>query len=147
MQKAHGREAFYEMLMNVTRILIDDPIRDSMICNNQREEIKEGNSLDYTPENPALIDWSLTTKINRVGVISSFLSQEGFDFGDSLKVIEERLAFIKSVKKSHDLLCEKYDNYQSLSIFNQTIQDIVQNVHKVSKKEIKQKGNTSSLIF
>ncbi|CAI2384256.1 unnamed protein product [Moneuplotes crassus] len=147
MQKSHGNEAFYEILMNVTKILIDDPIKDSMVCDNQREEIKAENSLNYTLENPELINWSLTTKQNRVSVIRSFLEQAGFDFNYNLNVIEEKLVFFKSIKKSHDELSSKFDNYQSIVILNQTIQNIVQNFYKISRREIRQKGNTSSLIF
>lgn len=147
MQKSHGSEAFYEILMNVTKILIDDPIRDSMVCNNKREEIKAENSLNYTLENPEIINWSLTTKQNRVSVIRSFLEQAGFDFKYTLNIIEERLVFFKSIKKNHDELSTKFENYQAVAILNQTIQNIVQNFYKIPKEEIKQKGNTSSLIF
>jgi hypothetical protein len=147
MERIHGDEAFQDILINVTKSLIDDPIRDSMVCNNQREEIQNEERLDYKIDNPQLIDWSLRTKLSRLSVIKSFLHQAGIDFERYLKDVEEKLVFFQAVKNGHDELCVHSDNYQSLVIFNQTIQEIVKNVHKISKTEIKQKGTTSSLIF
>lgn len=147
MEKAHGDEAFQDILINVTKTLIDDPIRDSMVFNNQREEIQTSpsslsineNKLDYKIDNTQIIDWSLRTKLSRLSVIKSFLNRAGIDFERYLRDVEEKLIFIQAVKNGHDSLCSHSDNYQSLVIFNKTIQEIVKNVHKTSKKEIIQK--------
>lgn len=147
LRRSYTEETFRELLMNVTKNLIDDPIRDSMVCNNQREEVDKSDRLDYITDNPAMIDWSLNTKLSRVNVIKSFLEQAGFDFEESLNEVEEKLVFFQAIKRNHDELCKITNHYQSLTLLNKTIQDIVANVHKVSKEEIRQKGTTSSLIF
>ena len=147
MMRSRGDESFQQILMNVTQMLIDDPIRDSMVCYNQREEIKSEDRLDYITDNPAMIDWSLNTKLSRVKVINNFLNGAGIDFLESIRSVEEKLIFFQAIKKKHDELCKIHNNYQSLTLFNQTIQDIVKNVHKITKQEIKQKGTTSSLVF
>lgn len=145
MEKAHGDEAFQDILINVTKTLIDDPIRDSMVFNNQREEIQNEHKLDYKIDNTQIIDWSLRTKLSRLSVIKSFLNRAGIDFESYLRDVEEKLIFIQAVKNSHDSLCSHSDNYQSLVIFNKTIQEIVKNVHKTSKKEIIQKVRSKTL--
>jgi hypothetical protein len=60
--------------------------------------------MDYITDNPAMIDWSINTKLSRVQVVQNFLEEANIDFSDYLKMVEEKLIFMKSVKTSHDAL-------------------------------------------
>jgi len=147
MKRSHGDESFQEILMNVVKLLVDDPIRDSMVCNNQREEISNEKKPDYKLANPKIIDWSLETKLQRVKLISKFLNRAEIDFVEILKTTEQKIVFFQTIKKKHDELCTLHNNYQSIILFNETIRELVRDVHKVSEQEIKHLGNVSSHVF
>lgn len=102
MIRSHSDESFNEVIINVIKRLIEDPIRDSMVCNNRREEVGGEKRMDYITDNPAMIDWSIKTKLSRVQVIANFLEEADVDFSEYLKMVEEKLVFMRSVKNSHD---------------------------------------------
>lgn len=146
LMNSRGAKAFEEILINIIHKLVDSQIQDNMVCEVEREDIGD-TSYKYVPSDTGIVMWSLNTKLRRLSTLKTFLTDSEIDFVQLLRKAEEKVIFMTRIKANHDELSKQDNNYTSLEILNQTIQEIVKNVHLMSKEQIKQKGSTSSLVF
>ena len=147
LMNSRGGKAFEDIIDGIIKKLVDLPIQDNMIYEVFREDVEENGDLNYKPSDMGMIAWSLNTKLKRLNILKNFLNDSDIDYNLTISRAEESVVFMISIKRNHDEICRLDNSYQSIEILNQAIQEIVKNVHKISREEIKQKGTTSSLIF
>ena len=148
LMNSRGAKAFEDIVEGIIKKLVDLPIQDNMIYEVFREDVEDENKLRYSPSDMGMIAWSLSTKLKRLSILKNFLWDSEVDFNLNIRWAEEKVVFLSSIKRNHDEIWRDQDShYQCKEILNQAIQEVVKNVHLVSKNEIKQKGTTSSLIF